>query len=76
VERRTRASLELLEALAAQDLEGAELVVIDSGSRDGTARGRARGGAPYVFRIPQARVQPRRARNRAIAARAARSSAS
>ena len=56
----------LLEALAAQDVEGGlELVVIDSGSRDGTAEAAAAAGA-YVFRIPQAEFNHGAARNRAI----------
>jgi len=57
----------VLAALAAQDVEGGlELVVIDSGSSDGTAELAAAAGA-YVFRIPQAEFNHGTARNRAIA---------
>ena len=44
--------LQLLDALAGQDVEdGFELVVVDSGSTDGTPEAAAAAGA-YVFRVP------------------------
>jgi rhamnosyltransferase len=62
--------LELLGALARQDLEGGfQLVVIDSGSRDGTAQAAERAGA-LVLRIAQSEFQHGRTRNRAIEASA------
>ncbi|MBM3976577.1 MAG: glycosyltransferase family 2 protein [Planctomycetes bacterium] len=60
--------LELLDALARQDIEGGfQLVVIDSGSRDGSAEAAERAGA-LVLRIEQREFQHGRTRNRAIAA--------
>ncbi|MEM7311233.1 MAG: glycosyltransferase family 2 protein [Planctomycetota bacterium] len=57
----------LLEALAAQDLDdGIELVVVDSGSSDGTPERAAAAGA-YVFRIPNSEFNHGGTRNRAIA---------
>lgn len=56
----------VLEALAGQDLEGGlELVVIDSGSGDGTAELAASYGA-CVFKIPQESFNHGRSRNLAI----------
>jgi rhamnosyltransferase len=58
---------ELLAALAGQDVEGGfEMVVVDSGSTDGTAEAAARAGA-YVERIPQREFNHGRTRNLAIA---------
>lgn len=60
--------VELLDALARQDVAGGfQLVVIDSGSRDGSAEAAERAGA-LVLRIPQRDFQHGRTRNRAIAA--------
>ena len=57
---------ELLVALASQDEEH-ELVVIDSGSRDGTAEA-ARAAGARVLSIPQSEFNHGATRNRAIAA--------
>ena len=58
---------EVLLALSSQDLAGGfELVVIDSGSRDGTAEAAAQAGA-LVERIPQSEFNHGATRNRAIA---------
>jgi rhamnosyltransferase len=58
----------LLELLAQQDVPGGfQLVVIDSGSRDGT-RERARAAGALVLEVPQAEFNHGRTRNRAIAA--------
>jgi len=57
---------ELLLALASQDVEH-ELVVIDSGSRDGTAEA-ARASGACVLSIPQSEFNHGATRNRAIAA--------
>jgi len=57
---------ELLVALASQDLEH-ELVVIDSGSRDGTLEA-ARAAGARVLEIPQSEFNHGQTRNRAIAA--------
>jgi rhamnosyltransferase len=60
--------VELLAALARQDVDGGfQLVVVDSGSGDGTAQAAERAGA-LVLRIPQSEFQHGRTRNRAIAA--------
>jgi rhamnosyltransferase len=57
----------LLERLARQDLDGGiELVVIDSGSRDGTPEAAERAGA-RVERIPPREFQHGATRNRALA---------
>ena len=57
----------LLEALAGQDLEdGFELVVVDSGSRDGTPE-RAAAAGGYVFSIAGHEFNHGATRNRAIA---------
>lgn len=59
--------LELLEALAGQDIEGGfELVVVDSGSRDGTPEAAAKAGA-YVFKIAPGTFNHGGTRNLAIA---------
>ena len=58
----------LLEVLADQELEGGfELIVIDSGSTDGTAEAARRAGA-RVIDIPQSEFGHGRTRNQAIAA--------
>ena len=58
----------LLEAVHAQQVPGGvELVVIDSGSRDGTPE-RARGAGARVLSIPRRHFDHGRARNQAIAA--------
>lgn len=57
----------LLEALGAQTLAPAELVVIDSGSRDGTPE-RAQEAGARVLTIPPRTFNHGRARNQAIAA--------
>jgi len=58
---------EVLEALASQDLsQGFQLVVIDSGSRDGTAEA-ARAAGARVLTIAQSEFNHGRTRNRAIA---------
>jgi len=58
----------LLEVLSEQDVPGGfQLIVIDSGSRDGT-RERALEAGALVLDIPQAEFNHGRARNRAIAA--------
>lgn len=58
----------VLEALARQDVEGGfELVVVDSGSRDGTPEAAAAAGA-RVLRIPNEEFQHGRTRNLGIAA--------
>lgn len=58
---------EVLEALCAQDFdEGLELIVIDSGSTDGTPELAAKFGA-YVLSIPQAEFNHGTTRNRGIA---------
>ncbi|NOT30304.1 MAG: glycosyltransferase family 2 protein [Planctomycetes bacterium] len=57
---------ELLVALASQDVEH-ELLVVDSGSRDGTAEA-ARAAGARVLSIPQSEFNHGATRNRAIAA--------
>ena len=55
--------LELLEGLASQDVQGGfELIVVDSGSRDGTPEAAEAAGA-RVHRIPQAEFGHGRTRN-------------
>jgi rhamnosyltransferase len=57
---------EVLEALSSQELsQGFQLVVIDSGSRDGTAEAARESGA-RVLSIPQGEFNHGRTRNRAI----------
>jgi rhamnosyltransferase len=59
--------LQLLRALAVQDIEGGfELVVIDSGSRDGTVEAAQTAGA-NVLHVPQSEFNHGRTRNVAIA---------
>ncbi|MEZ5978459.1 MAG: glycosyltransferase [Planctomycetota bacterium] len=58
--------VELLRRLAEQDVEGGlQLVVVDSGSRDGSAGAARRAGA-FVVEIPQSEFGHGRTRNRAI----------